>query len=207
MKKLMIAMSVAAALGAAGFAVAQSPRDGAAPAHRPMWGDANGDKVVTKAELTADLQKRFAAMDLNGDGKVTPEERAQARDKRFDARFAKMDANGDGQLSKAELKAAHEGRDRDGRRGYHGKGPGEGRGMGAAGPHDRMTGEKDGVLTRDAFMARPLAMFDRADANKDGKVTAEERQAARPDRGMRGHRRGPGGDMPPPPPPPADEAR
>jgi len=38
-------------------------------------------------------------------------------------------------------------------------------------------------------------------------VTAEERQAARPDRGMRGHRRGPGGDMPPPPPPPADEAR
>jgi hypothetical protein len=50
-------------------------------------------------------------------------------------------------------------------------------------------------------------MFDKADANKDGKVTAEEMKAARqamrgPGRGHdRGPGRGPGADQAPPPPP------
>jgi len=38
---------------------------------------------------------------------------------------------------------------------------------------------KDGAITKADFMARPLALFDKADANKDGKVTAEEMKAAR----------------------------
>lgn len=35
-----------------------------------------------------------------------------------------------------------------------------------------------GDMTRDAFIGRGLSMFDRADANSDGVVTAEERAAA-----------------------------
>jgi hypothetical protein len=59
---------------------------------------------------------------------------------------------------------------------------------------------KDGAVTRAEYMAGPLAMFDKADTNKDGFVTADELKAARPQmRGPMGHR-GPGHDAPPPPP-------
>jgi len=46
--------------------------------------------------------------------------------------------------------------------------------------------DNDGVITRDEFVAPPLAMFDRMDSDDDGRLTAQER--AEP--GMRG---GPGG--------------
>jgi hypothetical protein len=51
--------------------------------------------------------------------------------------------------------------------GFHGRGGPGGEAM------------KDGVLTRVEFMARPLAMFDKADNDKDGFVTADEMKAAR----------------------------
>ncbi|HWU01955.1 MAG TPA: EF-hand domain-containing protein [Novosphingobium sp.] len=67
-----------------------------------------------------------------------------------------------------------------------------------------------GTVTREAFVAAALQMFDHADTNHDGKLTREERRAAmaamRPaggpgwgPRGGEGHRGH--GDMPPPPPP------
>jgi hypothetical protein len=56
--------------------------------------------------------------------------------------------------------------------------------------------DKDGTLTRAEFLARPVAMFDHADTNKDGVVTADELKAARA-----GHdRRGKWQDMPHPAP-------
>jgi len=170
--------------------------------------DTNKDGVLTRAELTATLSQRFAAMDPDGDGKITPEERQAARQTRFDAMFAKMDTDGNGQISKAEMQAAHEARMAD-RKADGGKdGPGGRHGphrMGMMGGHDGpppggsgMGGpDGDGTLTREAFMARPLAMFDRMDMNKDGKVTKEERDAARAAMKARFRDRG---DMPPPPP-------
>jgi len=112
------------------------------------------------------------------------------------------------------MKAAHEARG-------EGRGPrGPGGPEGPRGPGKRhhgmmgggFDGNKDGTVTRDEFMARPLAMFEKTDANKDGVVTADEAKAARAqfgkDHGGRGGhgghggkwgRGGPGGDMPPPP--------
>ena len=68
------------------------------------------------------------------------------------------------------------------------------------GPMSRMgDADKDGAVTKAEFIAAALSRFDAMDANHDGKVTKEERQAAR--RQMRDERRGPPeGDGPPPPP-------
>lgn len=43
----------------------------------------------------------------------------------------------------------------------------------------------DGNITREEFLARPIAMFEQLDANDDGVISAAER----PQRGERGERR------------------
>jgi hypothetical protein len=162
-----------------------------------MQADANKDGRISKAEMTAALEARFARMDVDGDGKLTPKDRELKRQQRLDARFAEMDTDRNGQISKAEFTAAQEARASK-RAEMHRGGPGghkwrgrPHRGFGMAGP-----GSKDAVLTKADFVARGMAMFDRADANKDGFVTADEMKAAR--QAMRGtwqDRKGP----PPPP--------
>lgn len=157
-----------------------------------MMADANRDGTITKAELTAALEARFARLDANKDGKLTREDREILRQQRLDERFAAMDTDKNGQISKAEFAAAHQGRDGGHDRMGKPDGP-EGRGWGHRGPgHGMMRGDpdgpggpgrdgagKDGDITKAEFMARPLAMFDKADANHDGKVTADEMKAAR----------------------------
>jgi hypothetical protein len=155
--------------------------------------DANKDGNLTRAELTQALTARFAKMDTNGDGKITKEERQAQRAARLDARFASLDADKNGQISKAEFTAGHDKEDgKDGDQAMRGDrrgGPDGGRPMGGhhSGKMGMMGGgmgghgdaNKDGTLTRDEFLAGPLAMFDKADANKDGTVTAAEQQAVR----------------------------
>lgn len=151
--------------------------------------DADKDGNLTRAELTQALTARFAKMDTNGDGTVTKEEREAKRAARLDERFASIDTDKNGQISKAEFAAGHN-RRTDGRMDGDRRGPGRPDG----GPHMRgghmrhMDGGKmggrpdanrDAPLTREAFMAQPLAMFDKVDANKDGTLTAAERQASR----------------------------
>ncbi|BAI97946.1 hypothetical protein Sj15T_23560 [Sphingobium sp. TA15] len=153
-----------------------------------MMADANKDGAVTKAELTAALETRFVRLDANKDGKLDQADREILRQQRLDKRFAALDADRNGQISKAEFAAGHQGRDgqRDrmgkpggpdgrgwGHRGWGHHGMGEGM---RGGPGDEM--KKDGI-TKAEFLARPLALFDKADANHDGKVTAEEMKAAR----------------------------
>ena len=76
-------------------------------------------------------------------------------------RFAKMDANHDGFVTEAELSG------------------GRNVGGNAAAMIARLDSDKDGKVSLAELSARTLAMFDRADANHDGIVTPEERQAAR----------------------------
>ena len=181
-------------LAASHLALAQPGDAGPGGRHGGMMAmaDANKDGKISKAELTAALDARFAKMDANHDGKLTKEDREISRQARLDQRFAALDTDRNGQISKAEFVAGHQGRwgrgdgdreGRDGRRGhgfggrghhgfdggmmFHGRGGRGGKAM------------KDGVLTRAEFMARPLAMFDKADSNKDGFVTADEMKAAR----------------------------
>lgn len=149
--------------------------------------DANKDGKISKAELTAALDARFVKMDANRDGKLTKEDRDIRRQARLDQRFAALDTDRNGQISKAEFAAGHQDRfgreGRDGREGHRFGGRGHGGHGGGMMFHGRggMRGEamKDGVLTRAEFMARPMAMFDKADSNKDGFVTADEMKAAR----------------------------
>lgn len=186
-------------LAASHLAFAQPGGEGPGRAGRGgmmAMADTNKDGAISKAELTAGLEARFAKMDVDKDGKLTQADRDAMRVQRLDARFARLDTDKNGQISKAEFAAAHEaGADKraerraeagkpggpEGRKwgGRHHGGPGKGGMMGGRGDAN-----KDGTVTRAEFMAGPITMFDKADANKDGKVTADEMKAAR--QAMRG---------------------
>lgn len=201
MKKFLISTALGTMLIAGGVAFAQADAPARAPfMHGPMRADANKDGKLTKAEVTAAAEQMFAKLDANGDGKITKEERDAMRQKRFDERFAKLDTDGNGQVSKAEFQAQRDARQQkiaewraakgasgDAHMGMRHRGGKMGGGMRG------VDGDKDGTITKAEFLARPLAMFDRADANKDGIVTADEMKAARP--GRHAGR----GMMPPPP--------
>jgi hypothetical protein len=157
-----------------------------------MMADANKDGKISKAELTASLEARFAKMDVDKDGQITQKDRDALRQQRQDARFTMLDTDRNGQISKAEFAAGHQARadkraekraeaGKPGERGWgkgHHRGPGRG-GPGGFGPGGLGDANKDGTMTKAEFMARPIAMFDKADANKDGFVTADEMKAAR----------------------------
>lgn len=174
MKKLTIGLSVAA-LTMAGVAYA-------APGQR---GDTDNNGTLTRAEAQAHANERFAKMDANKDGKLD----AADREARQTAMFDRIDTNKDGQISRQEFAA---GRDRGspsaeqaakGPDGKHRMGHRGGKGWGGpGGPGGGMMQladtNKDNAISQAEFSAAALQHFDRADANKDGQVTKEERQAA-----------------------------
>ena len=178
MKKIILGSSLGALLLAGGIAVAAP--DG------PRGGDR--DKSVTRTEILQQADARFAKMDVDKDGKLTPADRAAAHKARADRRFATLDADKNGQISRAEFDAA--GEKRMGRRGGPDGGPGEGRGhgrmggkhhgMGHGGPGMGRGGPEGpkGDVTLAQFRAEALARFDKQDANRDGTVTPAERKAS-----------------------------
>lgn len=118
----------------------------AAPGGERPNPDADGNGVITRAEVEADVAKRFAMLDTNKDGKVDEAERAahhKARAGRMGApggdrvmtqaqmraaalaRFDRADANKDGQVT-AEERAAMRGKRGEGRHGGPGAPPPEG---------------------------------------------------------------------------------
>lgn len=140
------------------------------PGHGPRGGDrmiemldGNKDGTITRTEATAALTQHFAMADTDKNGTITQAEREVMRTRMMQQRFDKMDTDHSGQLSPQELMAAREAK-RDGMGGkMHGK---MGHGMKAD-------------MTREQFLARPMAMFDRIDTNKDGQITPGEREAAK----------------------------
>ncbi len=222
--RLLAALAAGTLLASGAAALAQAstaPPPPPPPAGNPFFDemDANKDGVVTRAEIGAVLDKKFAALDTDHNGTISQAERQahrQAeRDKRFNERFAAMDTDHNGQLSPAELRAAHDGRDGPGPykggRGFGGPGFG-GRGHdgpgGPGGPGPHRDGGPDGApkagdpkdggdMTKAEFSKRALTMFDLLDSNDDGKITAAERDAAPSGhRGFPGHGGGRYGDMP-----------
>jgi hypothetical protein len=152
MKAFLISSAAALALFAVPAAAAPGEgRDG-------MRADSNGDGQVSRAEAQAASDTRFAKMDANGDGKLDATDRAAMAEKR-----------------------GGEGKRKGGKRGDHRErgGPG-GPGGGRGGPMlDLADTNNDKAISRDEFRTASLTMFTRADANKDGVVTAAEQQAAR----------------------------
>lgn len=111
------------------------------------------------------VDKRFAELDKDGDGKVTKAE-AEAAHK---ARFEQMDANKDGVVDEAEM-AAHRASNRAG--------------AGRRAPRAlRMDADGDGKVTVVEFGAGHAGWFEQMDGNGDGAVTIEEMRAHRPMRG------------------------
>ena len=177
MKTLFLAGT--ALLATAGAALAQ-------PAAR---GDRNAD--VTRQQVIERTDQRFARLDVNNDGRATREEAQQAGEQRraqhAGQAFDRLDANNDGSISRAEFDQAREQRaEHRGDRGERGPragmrgGRGGGAGMrGMRGERGRMLFGEQGFVTREQMRERALARFDRLDANRDGTLTAAERQQAR----------------------------
>lgn len=119
--------------------------------------------------------------DSNNDGVLTRAE--------FDAGrqtlFARLDADNNGQLSREEMRAQRG--EHRGRRGDHRGGPPGGP---PGGGFEGADANNDGNITRDEFLARPIQMFERLDANHDGVISAAERPQ-RQERGERGGDDGP----------------
>jgi len=80
--------------------------------------DTNKDGLIQKAEFTNFADQKFAAMDADGNGLVTKEERQVQRKAQRElmgethakAKFAKLDSDSDGAVSEAEFMAARDAR-------------------------------------------------------------------------------------------------
>ncbi|MBL8545986.1 MAG: hypothetical protein JNL81_05945 [Hyphomonadaceae bacterium] len=151
MRKILLVAAGAAVLaaGACGFAQAQNGTNAGGGRHGVFQSDANSDGVLTRAEFDAGRAAEFARLDADSNGQVTRDERRAGRRER-----------GEG--------GRHGGRD-------HRGGPGGPGGFAGADANN------DGNITRDEFLARPLEMFNRLDANHDGVIQASERPQ-RPER-------------------------
>ena len=180
MKKTFLVGGLAAlTLGGAlaGAAIAQqAPQDRPA---RALRADTDGDSRLSQAEFVGARLQRLTAMDANGDGSVTADERRAThqarRAQRADARFDRLDANDDGSISRAEFDARKEAR------ADHGSRPtrahrGHGRGHGPA-RMGRMEARGPVVIAEAQVKAEQA--FARLDGDHDGSVTADDRRAGR----------------------------
>jgi len=111
--------------------------------------DTSGKGYITQDDVVAEAQARFAKLDKNGDGKLTPDELtapgAHAR-----ARFASVDAstsNPQWQQKRAEMKQKY---------------------------FDRIDTNHDGVITQDEYIAAATARFNKADTSGSGEITAQQ---------------------------------
>ncbi len=156
----------AAALATSGAALAE-------PGERPVR-----EQAMTRDQASAMADRAFDRLDADGDGTIAEADRAARRQ----ATFARLDADGDGVLSAAEFQTARAGR--EGRR--DGRGERTGLRIGGMRQLARLSGagaaadsNADNAISRDEFRAAVLARFAAADADQDGRVTAEERRQGR----------------------------
>lgn len=193
MRKLLIGSAVLLASAAAIAQVAPNTAPQAPAQSMPA-------KVHTRAEVQAKVAEHFAKIDANHDGVVTKAEAdaaAQAfrgkwaerakdrRDDRGDRMFERLDSNPDGSVSRAEWDAGQAQREQriashdhngDGRRDGHK--PGGMHGMSGLSGHmfEMADADKDGRVTLQEAQAAALRHFDMADANHDGQITPDERK-------------------------------
>ncbi len=150
---------------------------------------------MTKADVMAYSDARFAKMDRNSDGKLDVADRSEGggagpmadadHQKSNDEHFAGMDSDKNGSISRVEFDAAHapgmgmgkhggkKGKAHKGRKG----------GERGAGMHDRMMKNADTnndmAVSRDEFRVAAEARFMKQDVNKDGVISADERKEGR----------------------------
>jgi EF-hand domain pair/EF hand len=150
--------------------------------------DTNKDGQLTKSELDAAHAARNGA-DWNGRAgnrmaNMTEEQKAEWQAKRAERQanhFAMMDTDKNGALTETEFIAGHAAmKDGHGRRGKH-KGQRGGMMM------ERADTNGDKAISKSEFTTAAMGRFDRMDADKNGVISATERQAMK---GKRGAKRG-----------------
>ena len=196
-RMMLLATVFGAAIGIPALAV------GAHEMHEHMSGP------MTRSSVEAMVKEHFAKIDANGDGYIDKAEADTAREKMMadmrDRHFKMMDTNGDGSISRAEFDAESK------MMAMHGDMPPpppapnapnappapppppmmmHDGGMAMMGGHgsmmmrheggmfERADANKDGRVSLAEALAMPLAHFDKVDANKDGTISPEERKAA-----------------------------
>lgn len=204
MRKSMIAAASIAVLGAAaGLAFAQEGAHRGPPGGMIFQSDANNDGVVTRQEFDAGRDAMFTRLDTNHDNQLSREEmRAGWREHggpdghRGGQRggpdgghmLDRADANHDGNITREEFLAGptamfqrldtnHDGvisageRPQRSERGEHGPGDQA---------HQRANPDVNGdqQISRSEWTSMGASMFDRLDANHDGRVTRDEAAAA-----------------------------
>lgn len=163
--------------------------------------DSNGDGIVDLAEFLAGHDKRFADLDGNGDAMITEGE-AKAAFAKFHERmggkhgnrfFEQADTDKDGKIAAAESAAAEAKRfrqmdaDADGfvtveeakvafdkLRAEHGMSDGKGNRF-----FDRADADKDGKISKAEWEQGGQTMFAKLDKNADGKITPDEMKRPR----------------------------
>jgi Ca2+-binding EF-hand superfamily protein len=186
MKKLLIgAAALAVVTPAVAQVAAQAPAPQVQRAPKAM-------KVHTRAEVQTKIAEHFARLDTNRDGFVTKAEADAARaqfasrvrersGERREKTFDRLDTNNDGAISKVEWDARSAQR---GQRMAERAGGGRRHGMGAMhGFGGRMfemaDANRDGRVSLQEAQAAALQHFDMVDANRDGQITREERMQMR----------------------------
>lgn len=115
---------------------------------------------AASAQIQGEGMKLLVNADVNRDGVVTRDEYAEARI----ANFSRMDRDKDGAVSKSDFKRLARFK------------PDAARRLDAL--IAAMDANKDGKATRTEFETAPMPLFDRADANGDRRIDANEMAAA-----------------------------
>jgi Ca2+-binding EF-hand superfamily protein len=172
-KKLLMCSAIAAAAIVAGVAIAAPGRMGK--------GDTDGDGALSKAEVIEMATAHFTRMDANNDGKLDAADRTAMHK----ARFTEMDSDRNGSISEAEFMAAHTARMEkrgEGHMGFGGEHEGRGHRRGHGGGMSLLKAADtngDQAISKAEMTAAIDAHFIKADANKDGKISSDERVAMR----------------------------
>ena len=188
MNKLLIGGAVLALAVPALAQVAPAPAPAPHAIHAPMR-----DKVQTRAEVQAKITEHFAKLDTNRDGFLTKAEADAAKEQfkgkfverwseRREQAFEKLDSNRDGAISRPEWDAAQAQRQqrfaqRDRNADGQPDGPRFHAGMHGFGGHmfEMADANKDGRVSLAEAQAAALQHFDMVDANRDGRISPEER--------------------------------
>lgn len=124
--------------------------------------DENHDGRISREEFLAGTKKRFAAVDLNGDGVISAQEATAARAKLLE-RKAKSEARRKAQGKPQSRKNAR-----------------EGKGDRPAKPYlSAVDANQDGRVSRQEYLAKRERKFAEMDLNRDGVISREEAQAAK----------------------------
>jgi Skp family chaperone for outer membrane proteins len=155
MKKIILAGAAAVTL--IGAASAQQP------SHAP-----SGD--ITRAAAVADAERRFAALDTDGNGLLEPSEKRQAFQQRRAERLSKISAENRALFEQRRTERAGE---TEARRG------------GRAGSAEARRARDVGPTTLAQFRAQAEQRFDRLDLDRNGVITAAEQAQLRAQRDSR----------------------